>query len=492
VTDTPKAPPAWRRWLVHDDPGGPAAARLTHMALGAVSLMAWLSLWSQARVLLGWEGLTPVQTTLIQARGSDVYLRWLDFPSIFFFTDSDRAILGGCVAGMVVSVLALVGVLPRLMFALNAVLYLSYCVAAQTFLGFQWDNLLVESSVLAVFLSTSRKSPAAHWMGRALLFKVFFQSGIAKLKSSTGDWLDGTAMAHYYETAPLPTPLAWYAHNLPAGWHMVESWWTLLFELVLAWGVFFGRVPRWIALAAFGSFLVVDFATANYGFFVPLTAVWCILLLPERTCQAVLDRARGWVGRTSRPHKPSHPRRTRAVTAVAVAWAALSLYIASVPMFGANVDQQRYDSLRKWRVANAYHLFSSITTHRHEPEFQTSPDGTNWKAHTMVYKAGPVDRAPAFVAPHQPRVDFRLWFFGLNWQRYTPPYVANLLKRVCWDPDVVQPLFDTPLPEGTKFVRMVYWEHHFTDWPTRAATGDWWTRKKVGISRTISCDQLGW
>lgn len=484
---------AWKRWLVHPDPGGPATARLFHAVLALVSVGAWLSLWSQVELLLGWKGLTPVQMTLLQARGSDVYLRWLDFPSHLFFSDSDASLVGGCAAGVVVSTLALVGVAPRLMLGLNALLYLGYCVAAQTFLGFQWDNLLIEACLVGALLSRTRPSPAAHWMGRALLFKVFFESGLAKLGSRTGDWLDGSAMAHYYETSPLPTPLAWYAHNLPTGWHTLESWWTLCFELVLAWGVFAGRVPRTVALAAFGSFLVVDFATANYGFFVPLAAALCLLLLSEQTSRRVVDRLRHPLRRPPLPPAQAvAPRAQWALAGLAVAWAAASVYVASVPLAGVAVDQTRYETLRKWRVANAYHLFSNITTARHEPELQTSPDGETWRPQVFHYKAGPVDRAPPFVAPHQPRVDFRLWFFGLNWQRYTPPYVANLLRRVCWDPDVVQPLFDSTLPDDTRFVRFVYWDHHFTDWATRSSTGAWWTRDKVGVSRTISCDQLGW
>ncbi|MBO87279.1 MAG: hypothetical protein CL927_18180 [Deltaproteobacteria bacterium] len=492
----PEVPPArshprplgWRAWLVDTDPSGPSSVHLLHAALALVSLGAWLSLWSEVLLLLGWKGLTPVQMTLLQARGSNIHLSWFDFPSHLFFSDSDASIVGGCVVGVALSLLALLGVWPRVMFALNGLLYLGYCVAAETFLGFQWDNLLVESCFIAALLPRDRVARAAHWMGRALLFKVFFQSGVAKWGSPTGDWFDGSAMAHYYETAPLPTALAWYAHHLPDGWHRLESWWTLLFELVFAWGVFLGRIPRMAALAAFTVFFVVDFATANYGFFVPLTAVWCLLLLPGSTTQAVVGRLRSVLRRA--PLKAVAPSRRRSVARLGLAgiWTATSLYMASVPLLGINVDHHRWRSVRKWRFANAYHLFSSITTRRHEAEFQTSTDGETWTAHAMVYKAGPVDRAPPFVAPHQPRVDFRLWFFGLSWQRSTPPYVANLLRRMCWDPDVVQPLFSTPLPSDTKYVRIAYWDHAFAP----PGSSDWWTRSPVDFSRTISCDQLGW
>ena len=194
------------------------------------------------------------------------------------------------------------------------------------------------------------------------------------------------------------------------------------------------------------------------------------------------------LGRPPVPAIATRPEYSKARLGLAVFWTATSLYMASVPLLGINVDYSRYRSIRKWRFANAYHLFSSITTKRQEAEFQTSPDGATWTAHDMAYKVGPVDRAPPFVAPHQPRVDFRLWFFGLSWQRGTPPYVANLLRRMCWDPDVVQPLFSTPLPGDTKYVRIVYWDHRFAP----PDSSDWWVRSKLDSSRTISCDQLGW
>ena len=492
--------PAWRRWLLDADPAGPAVVRQFHLALAAVSVIAWASLLPQVKLLIGWQGLTPVQTTLIQKRASDVFLRWVDFPSHLFFDSSDVTIVGGCVAGLIVSLLALVGVWPRVMFAISALLYLGYCIAAETFLSFQWDNLLIEASVLAVLMSRSRPSPVAHWMGRALLFKVFFQSGLAKWGSSLGDWQSGAAMQSYYETAPLPTSLAWFFHHLPPAWHTFESWWALFFELVLAWGVFFGRVPRMVALAAFSSFLLIDFATANYGFFVPLTAALCLLLLPESATARTEARVRGWLprprwacSRAELPAKPPLPwPRQLPMLAIALTWVGMSAYTAADPFTYPEVSFDRWQSVRKWRVSNAYHLFTSITTRRHEPELQTSADGLKWTAHTMVYKVGPVDRAPPWVAPHQPRVDFRLWFHGLGWQRSTPPYVANLLRRVCWDPHIVQPLFTTELPDDTRHVRLVYWNHTYTGWADGWSSGDWWDREKVGASRDISCDQLGW
>ena len=63
--------------------------------------------------------------------------------------------------------------------------------------------------------------------------------------------------------------------------------------------------------------------------------------------------------------------------------------------------------------------------------------GTSWPD-----RSGAPARAPPFVAPHQPRVDFRLWFYGLSYRRGMPAYVATLLERLCTDPEAIQPWAD--------------------------------------------------
>src|SRR5262249_42142690 len=127
--------------------------------------------------------------------------------------------------------------------------------------------------------------------------------------------------------------------------------------------------------------------------------------------------------------------------------------------------QERYDP---WRLVNTYHLFGHITRDRIEPQFETF-DGQTWTEHDFRYKAGATDRPPSFVAPHQPRVDFQLWFYGLSFQHGTPAYVAELLDRLCHDPSAVQSLFSAPLPEKPEAVRIVFWRYRFSTPDTPAS-----------------------
>jgi hypothetical protein len=145
------------------------------------------------------------------------------------------------------------------------------------------------------------------------------------------------------------------------------------------------------------------------------------------------------------------------------------------------------------RLVNTYHLFAAITRERIEPEFQTLDAGRSvdddeaWTAHDLRYKPGAVTRAPPFVAPHQPRVDFQLWFHGLSFQRNRPAYVHGLLEGMCDDAGPVRSFFSSPLPPHARAVRVVYWQYHFTTPAQRRATGAWWRRERIAVTSPVPC-----
>ncbi len=277
--------------------GSPRISRLFHRLFALVSLLAWLSLADQALLLVGSRGLVPMKSWLNP--GSD--LGFWDAPTQFWLTTSDGAIVGLAWVGVALSILALVGMAPRVMFALSTILYLGYATACRTFLAFQWDNLLLECGLLVLFLPPTRRAPLAHLAFRLLLFKLYFESGIAKSGSPIGDWWDGSAMSFYYETAPLPTGFAWAAHHLPSFWHSIESRMTLLFELLLPFFFFGPRRLRIISLIALTGFQLVNLATANYGFFVYLALALHVFLLDGRDIEVATARVDGWLARLGPP-----------------------------------------------------------------------------------------------------------------------------------------------------------------------------------------------
>ncbi len=466
-------------------------------------LVAWLSLGAQIDVLAGSRGLLPALPFVLSAHSNGASL--LDVPTLFLaFGASDALLHAGIAAGVVLAILALAGVAPRACFAAGTVLYLSYAVACRTFLSFQWDNLLIECGALAAILPRDRRARWAHVLFRVLLFKLYFESGVAKWGSPLHDWQDGSAMTFYYETAPLPARLAWYAHALPAFWHHFESWFTLFFELAVPFAIFGPRRARLAALAIFTLFQVVDLATANYGFFCYLALALHVFLLDDEDvlrARAWLERRvprlrrwrarRRWLAARLRL-RVTLPLRSRQVAAAAVAgvYVVASLVdaignFAAEPSLVAAMDPLRR-VLAPFRVVNTYHLFGAITRERIEPELSTS-DGAEWTAHDLRHKPGDVARAPDLVAPHQPRVDFQLWFYGLSYRGGTPSYVAKLLDRACHDPQAIQALFPQPLPARPAAVKISFHRYHFTTGDERRATGAWWKRELVGSTRVVDC-----
>jgi hypothetical protein len=143
-------------------------------------------------------------------------------------------------------------------------------------------------------------------------------------------------------------------------------------------------------------------------------------------------------------------------------------------------------ALAPLRLVNTYHLFGQITRERVEPTFETFDRG-EWTEHDLHFKPGPVDRAPPFVAPHQPRVDFLLWFYGLGYAGRVPGYVASLLERMCTDPGAVAPLFVDPLPPSPRAARVAFYTYHFASPEEHARRGVWWNREPVGTPRTMEC-----
>ncbi len=486
-----------RRWARGGS--GPRTARIFHSLLALCALDAWLSLGSQIQLLIGSRGLLPI-APLVTSLAAEHDTVWQRFPTFLLLDPSDAAITAGVACGVVLSVLALVGVAPRVSLLLSAPLYLGYAVAGRRFLSFQWDNLLIECLVLASLLPRDRESPGAHWMMRLLLFKLYFESGLAKAGSHLGDWFDGSAMTFYYETAPIPTWVGWWAHQLPELWHHIESWGALGLELGGAVLILGPRKARLVACASLTVFQLLNLGTANYGFFVYLALSLHVFLLDDTDWAAASRRLRrlgdlrpDWAVRPRLRIEP--PRVLRRVSRVAGGAFALAWLLGSL---GAGLSQFHGPSaveeslrpiaqfLAPYRVANNYHLFMHITRTRIEPELQTRV-GATWRPHHMHYKPGDVTQPPPFVAPHQPRVDFVLWFHGLGYERGAPPYVLALLRRICADPSAVQPLFPEPLPAHPDAARVVYWQYHFTDPEERRRTGAWWRRRLLAEGRALPC-----
>ena len=134
-----------------------------------------------------------------------------------------------------------------------------------------------------------------------------------------------------------------------------------------------------------------------------------------------------------------------------------------------------------FEVVNTYGLFAVMTTSRPEIVLEGSIDGNTWLPYEFKYKPGDVARRPAWVQPHQPRLDWQMWFAALGDYR-SDPWVIQLMARLLQgSPDVLKLFAANPFPAAPpRFVRAQLYEYRFTTPAERRATGDWWHRELKG------------
>ena len=442
--------------------------------LGAIFVVAFGSLAVQARVLWGARGLLPA--CLVPERAG---------PSLFHYWCSDTALVMTAWVGVLVALGIVLLVATRWCLVVCWALYLSYANVGQEFLSFQWDNLLLESAFFGVFVASGRLrgsgAPPPHPVGvflmQWLLVRLMFESGAAKILSGDPTWRDLTAMASYYETAPLPTWVGWWMHQLPLWAHRTSSALTYVVEIVLPLCIWGPRLLRRAAFAGIVGFQVFVVLTANYGFFNYLSAALALWMLDDHD-----------LGVREHVVRPVSWPATLAFGPAALVLVAVSfvpfLPFLRVPPDVAAAARPIDRFLDRYRSINAYHLFASMTLVRREPIFEGTVDGTTWRPYELRYKPGRVDRPPPFVAPHQPRVDFQLWFLLLG---HGARYAETLIDRLLHDPDAVASLLaENPFPDAPpQAVRIAVYRYRFSDRATREATGAWWTRELEGTTRPV-------
>jgi lipase maturation factor 1 len=450
-------------------------ARVFIRALGLVYLAAFGSLLVQVVGLIGEHGILPARAFLDAVRaayGGQAY--WL-LPTIFWINVSDLALRIVCGAGVVCAVLLIAGRWSQIASIAAWGLYLSLVGVGQIFLSYQWDGLLLEAGALAILAPLW---PAAiAWMYRWLLFRLLFLSGVVKLLSGDPTWRDLTALTYHFQTQPLPNVVAWYVHHLPRAALEAATVGTFVSELAVPCLFFWPRHARVVGAIATIAFQALIFITGNYTFFNVLTVALALWLLDDAT----LGR---WL-RVSRAPATDPPRRpVRLALSAALAVIGLLGVIDTAAVLRVNVPgpvQSIASLLEPLRLTSGYGLFAVMTTTRPEIVFEGSRDGQTWQEYEFPYKPGDLSRRPPWVAPHQPRLDWQMWFAALGnieHDRWVLRFAERLLLGT---PEVVALLQRNPFPDQPPtYVRALLYDYRFSDLATKRATGRWWERRLIG------------
>ncbi|NXG40277.1 LMF2 factor, partial [Dromaius novaehollandiae] len=451
------------------------------------------------------------------------------------------------------------------------------------------DSLLLEAGFLAVLVAPLHllkwRSTAwrAHdtvtfWLVRWLLFRLMFASGVVKLTSRCPTWWGLTALTYHYETQCIPTPVAWFAHQLPVWVQKFSVVATYVIEIAIPL-LFFAPIRRLRLFAFYSQVLlqVLIILTGNYNFFNALTIVLAFSLLDE-------EHVGRWLGRSKRRHASTWPpglrsflstlleltayslllywsihyfgleinwekklldskvaftyheftKWLRAVTLPLVGlgflslsweilsamyrcvcvrgffwklWATLQWAVfatAAMGMFAVSlvpftyIDyesngklwpgiHQMFNAVERFQVVNSYGLFRRMTGVGGRPEvvLEGSYDKHVWTEIEFMYKPGNLSAAPPVVAPHQPRLDWQMWFAALAQHSSSPWFTSFVYRLLQGKKDVIRLVQadESKYPFSSQppvYIRAQLYKYWFTDSAeAREGAAPWWRRQHV-------------
>ncbi|KAM8820188.1 lipase maturation factor 2 [Eudromia elegans] len=563
--------------------------------MAAVYVAAFASLYVQIPGLYGRDGILPARRVL-RVAGKGLWEQLRDSPTLLWLgprvgLDTEQAMELLCVAGALAALGALLWEPLRdcLVFALLRMLYLSVYQVGQVFLYFQWDSLLLEAGFLAVLVAPLRLLPGraaawrphdavTFWLVRWLLFRLMFASGVVKLTSRCPTWWGLTALTYHYETQCIPTPLAWFAHQLPVWLHKFSVVATYVIEIAVPI-LFFAPVRRLRLFAFYSQVLlqVLIILTGNYNFFNALTVVLAVSLLDE-------EHVGRWLGRGKRRPGGGWPPGPRALLCallelaahglllywsahcfglelnwekrqldsrvaftyheftqwlqavtlplvglgfLSLAWEILAaLYrclcvhgclwklwatlqwavfaTAAVGMFAVSlvpftyIDyasngklwpgiHRMFEAVERFQLVNSYGLFRRMTGVGGRPEvvLEGSYDRHTWTEIEFMYKPGNVSAAPPVVAPHQPRLDWQMWFAALAPHTSSPWFTSFVYRLLQGKRDVIRLVQtdESRYPFSARpptYIRAQLYKYWFTESSeAREGAALWWRRQHV-------------
>ena len=420
------------------------------------------------------------------AREGSRWHAFLQLPSLFWWSCSDRALLTAGWIGVALSALVLAGLANALVLALLFVLYLSVAHVGGVWYGYGWENQLTETGFLAIFLCPlldprpfpERPPPVAViWLFRWLTFRIMLGAGLIKLR---GDpcWRDLTCLDYHFLTQPIPNPLSPFFHFLPGWLHRGMVLYNHLVEVICPFFVFGPRRARLVAGALMVIFQLTLIASGNLSFLNWLT------LVPILACFDDAALARLAPARLARwlDARPGEARPGRAHAAAAGLLLALVAWQSVAPVENLLSSQQvmnaGHDPLE---LVNSYGAFGTVGKVRDEIVFEGTRDdlgpGARWRPYEFECKPGDPARRPCFVAPYHLRLDWQIWFAAMGDVSDEPWAVHFVWKLLHGDPPTLSLLAGNPFPEGPpRYVRATLYRYEMQPY----GSPGWWRRTKLG------------
>lgn len=444
-------------------------------ALGFIYFIAFLLAINQFKGLCGENGILPVR----------LFLRRVQFkqaPSIFWWNHSDRFIQTTAWFGLILSIIAMSSLSDHwghigsaLVWFLLWMIYLSFVNVGQTFYGFGWESMLLETGFLTIFLGPGDvKAPiVVIYLIRWILFRNMFGAGLIKMRADPC-WKNLTCLYYYYETQPLPNPISWYCHRLPKVIHKAGVLFNHFVELIVPW--FYFAPPPFCYIAGILTliFQFILIISGNLSWLNYLTIVLCISCFDDAFLSSII------------PLHLGHAQPIGTVYLIVLGLATLFILILSIkPTMNLFARHQMMNaSFDAFHLVNTYGAFGSITKQRFEliiegtDEENITPN-TIWKEYQFKGKPGDVARAPCIVSPYHWKLDWQMWFAAMSDYRYHP-WILNLIAKLLQgNSQVIGLLKYNPFKDKPpRYIRVEWYLYHFT--APDEQTKNWWKRERQG------------
>ncbi|XP_044755218.1 lipase maturation factor 2-like [Coccinella septempunctata] len=266
-----------------------------------VYLFAFVSFYIQAPGLYGDNGVLPARSLLENSKHKTLSAKIHYQPTLLWLApylglDIHYAL---DVLSLLGSFLAFSGLISQKLCTLPLFaglwsLYFSLYQIGQVFVASNYDDLLLEVGFIALLVAPvlpgkkrgqkgSINDSIRFWLLRWMLFRYLVTSGIIKFISGCPKWWSLTALNYHFQSMPLPSPLSWYAHQLPDWFLRLTSVYTNVTEIVLPFLFFIPMRNVRMTGFVFQTFLQsCIFLTGNFSFANMLVTSLLLSLLDDK------------------------------------------------------------------------------------------------------------------------------------------------------------------------------------------------------------------
>jgi hypothetical protein len=449
--------------------------------------------------------------------------RFFDFPTLLWIDASDTTLRTIPFLGVLCGAAAIYGG-PYAYYALllGWILWLSLEPRG---LLFPWDTMLQEAGFLILFVpmpealpnwhSSALPLPSVAFMMRWLVIRLMWGFGKEKFIGASGK--DSLYLRGFFVWMPLPTPLGWFAHHLPAKALRVMLGFMFVAEVIAPFLGFFTGPLRIVSFVVMSGLMLGIHFTGNWGFFNIGYILLSVCLLDTQA--SIFDLANEpWVSQLT-------------------AWPDLAVHLTMLLMFPVSVLYLPNNSwfMRTWlhwpadivqlpdswipkvkrvlrwltpvrlmepfRIINGYGVFppTALAPVRLTPVFEGSDDGVTWKQYGYKHMPSFPHSRPPMIAPYHARWDQYTYYITMGIDASSMfgalfpvanPYSSNMrvtvlelmIQRILrQDRTFLDHLGHNPFPDRPpQMVRVGVVGMTPTRISEMRATGNWWHVRRFG------------